>query len=63
MRDDRVYMRDQATHQVEEIMNFYKNKPTKSLYNGLASLFFNFINIKRRRDNSGWSNDNVDDRY
>jgi len=56
-------MRDQATHQVEEIMNFYKNKPPKTLFKGIKSLFSDIINKKRRSDNSGWSNDNVDDRY
>jgi len=63
MRNDKVYMRDQATHQVEEIMNFYKNKPPKTLFKGIKSLFSDIINKKRRSDNSGWSNDNVDDRY
>jgi hypothetical protein len=51
MRNDRVYMRDQVTNEVDEIMDYYKNKPNETIFHVLFSFFTNIININRRRDN------------
>ena len=51
MRNDRVYMRDQVTNEVDEIMDYYKNKPSKTIFHVLFGLLNNIININRRRDN------------
>ncbi len=51
MRNDRVYMRDQVIDEVDEIMDYYKNKPSKTIFHVLFGFLNNIININRRRDN------------